>query len=114
MSTITKHSLVRAKERLGYNEKVAEHFIRNAEKNGKKPEEFHSRKERDWLEKQGSRGCNVIIYNGYCIILTETKICVTLYKVPTWFGKRGYYDGKKQIRDISRYQRYKDVYSEAS
>ena len=114
MATITKHGFERAKERLGYNEKTAEHFIRNATQRGKRPEEFRSRKERDWLEKQVGHGCNVIIYNGYCVILTETNICVTLYKVPSWFGKRGCYDGKRQIRDASRYQRYRDIYADAS
>lgn len=114
MATITRHGFERAKERLGYNGKTAEHFIKNAEQRGKGPEEFHTRKERNWLEKQGGRGCTAIVYNGYCVILAETNTCVTLYKVPVWFGKRGCYDGKTQIRNVSKYQRYRDIYPEAS
>ena len=113
MTAFTQHGFERAKERLGSNERMIERFIQNAELRGKKPEDFHTRRERDWLKAHGGCGCTAIIYNGYCIILTETNTCVTLYKVPSWFGKRGHYDGKARIRDVARYQRYRDVYPEA-
>ena len=63
MTAFTQHGFERAKERLGSNERMIERFIQNAELRGKKPEDFHTRRERDWLRAHGGCGCTAIIYN---------------------------------------------------
>ena len=102
----TVHSLMRAKKRLGYNTKSAEHFIQNAIERGKTVNNFRPGKEREWLEQRCSDGYQVIVYNGCCLILNEQQVCITLYSVPHWFGKQIRYDGKESIRNIVKYQKY--------
>ena len=101
----TVHSVMRAKQRFGYNRKTAEHLIRNAIERGKTAEDFRTGKEREWIEQCCSEGIGAAIYNGFCFILTDEKKCVTLYRVPYWFGKRGIYDGKERIRKAVKYNR---------
>ena len=103
----SKHSVERAKERLGLNPSMAEHFIRNALTRGKRIEDYRPGKEREWLEQRNSDGFTVLVYNDYCFIVRdEIELCVTLYSLPQWFGKREWYSNKGRIRNYCKYQKF--------
>jgi hypothetical protein len=99
------HSIVRAKERIGCNEKNALKQINRALKCGKTAQQFTS-KERSYLEEKCNEGTYAIAYNNYCYIVSTTGICVTVFALPAWFGKKKHYDGKEQIRNAKTYSRY--------
>ena len=47
--------------------------------------------------------CTAKAYNGFCLIIGDNGDCVTIYRLPEWFGKKRYYDGKKTVRNAKRY-----------
>lgn len=98
------HSIVRAKERLGYNEKSAIKQIGRALERGKTAEQFKSC-ERKYLENIGDQTTYAIAYDNFCYVIGNDGICVTMYALPEWFGKKTYFDGKKRIRNIKAYSR---------
>lgn len=103
----SKHSLVRAKERLGLNPSMAEHFIRNAISRGKRIDDYRPGKEREWLEQRNTEGFIILVYNNYCFIVKEeSQLCITLYSLPQWFGKRKFYSEKGKIRNYCKYQKF--------
>ena len=108
MSTIISyasiHSLERAKERAGLNEKKAEKRIQIALERGRTAETFTS-KERDFLERESSDFCVAIAYANFCYIVNENGFCVTMYPLPKWFGKKKHFDGKEKIRNVKAYAR---------
>ena len=99
------HSIVRAKERLGYNEKNALKQINRALERGKTAEQFSS-KERTYLEDKCDETKYAIAYNNFCYIVGTDGVCITVFSLPTWFGKKKHYDGKEQIRNAKAYSRY--------
>ena len=101
-SKSTIHSIDRAKERAGINERKAEKMISLALERGKKSEDFTSW-EKDYLQNEAYDGCIAIAFNGYCYIVNNDGFCVTLYKLPSWFGKKKHYNGKERIRDYKKY-----------
>lgn len=98
------HSIVRAKERLGYNEKNALKQINRALERGKTAEQFTSW-ERDYLQNEGSETAYAVAYNNFCYIIGANGICVTVYALPDWFGKKKHFDGKEKIRNPKVYER---------
>ena len=108
MSTIfsaaTFHSLVRAKERIGVKGKHAEKRIRLAVDRGKSAEYF-SAKEKRYLEHESSNGLTALAYNAFCYLVNDDGLCVTMYPLPNWFGKKMYYTEKEKIRDVKKYFR---------
>ena len=98
----TDHSIERANERTRFNGKTAVRFIENGIARGRTAEEF-SRDESRYLVKLARGNCIAKAYNGYCLIISDSGICVTVYKLPEWFGKKRYYDGKKRIRNVKKY-----------
>lgn len=102
MTTI--HSIDRTLERSSIkNPREAKRFLNLAILRGKHPSEFNSH-ERNWLIANGRNDENVIVYNGYCIIVIDDW-AITMYKLPRWFGKT-LYDGKKQIRRAKQYYKH--------
>ncbi len=101
----TKHSVVRANERTPYNGKAAVRFIENGIARGKTAEEF-KQKEREYLKNCAYNNCVAKAYNGFCLIISSDGDCVTLFRLPDWFGKKRYYNGKNQIRNIKKYSSY--------
>ena len=99
------HSIVRVKERLGYNEKNALKQINRALERGKTAEQFSS-KERTYLEDKCDETKYAIAYNNFCYIVGTDGVCVTVFSLPTWFGKKKHYDGKEPIRNAKAYTRY--------
>ena len=100
---MTCHSLSRAKERVGLSQSAAIKFIDNAKINGKTPEEFPA-KERKYMQNL-EKGGSVIYFAEYIFILSEDDRCITLYRVPGWFGKKNNFRGKEVIRNRHRYFR---------
>ena len=99
------HSIVRAKERLGCNERIALKQINRALERGKTAEQFSSM-ERTYLEEKCDGVTRAIAYNNFCYIVGTDGVCVTVFSLPTWFGKKKHYDGKEQIRNAKAYSRY--------
>ena len=98
----TYHSIQRANERTRYNGKTAIRFIENGIERGKTAEDF-TQDERVFLANCGYDNCTAKAYNGYCLIVSEAGVCVTLYPLPEWFGKKRHYDGKTRVRKAKRY-----------
>ena len=106
---VTKHSLLRSKKRLGLNKRCAEKVISTALIRGKTAENFSSW-EKTYLESEGLNGCQAIAYNGFCFIVSRGNTCITLYRLPSWFGQKKHFDGKTKIRNAKKYYKYhKDV-----
>ena len=108
-SVATFHSLDRAKERIGVRGKQAEKRIRLAVERGKSAECF-SAKERRYLEHESANGLTALAYNAFCYLVNDDGLCVTMYPLPGWFGKRMYYNGKEKIRDVKKYCRNYDLW----
>ena len=104
----TYHSLVRAKERLGLKAEAAEREIRRAFTEGLDASEFNSR-EKEYLIGKEIYGAAAKVYRGSCYIFSEEGVCITVYKVPAWFGRRQFFDGKKKIRNPKDYYRHYSV-----
>ncbi len=98
----TYHSILRANERTRYSGKTAIRFIENGIERGKTAKDF-TQDERQYLETCGHDNCIAKAYNGYCLIISEDGVCVTLYPLPGWFGKKRHYDGKTRVRNAKRY-----------
>ncbi len=98
----TSHSIQRANERTKFSGKSAIRFIENGIARGKTADDFSS-KESIYLAKCAKGGCTAKAYNGFCLIIGDNGDCVTIYRLPEWFGKKRYYDGKKRVRNIKRY-----------
>lgn len=106
----TYHSIDRAKERAGLNERKATKMIELALERGKSANYFSSM-EKSYLESEGYDGCTAIAYNNFCYIVNENGICVTLYPLPAWFGKKKRFDGKEKIRNPKKYSKNYGFYS---
>lgn len=103
MTTI--HSIERAKERIGLNEKKAAKQIALAWERGKGAKEFRSM-ERSFLEGECKYGSTAIAYNNFCYIFNADGVCVTLYPLPVWFGKKKQFNGKEKVRNPKKYTKY--------
>ena len=82
--TCSIHSTKRTKERSGFKGKTAQRFQENAFARGLTAEAFYT-KERQHLESISRDGCRPIVYNGYCFIFNDHDVCVTMYRLPSWF-----------------------------
>ena len=103
----TTHSVERAKERMGVNEKRAVKDIQRASDRGKRADAFSSW-ERDYLDRHSADDSLAIAYNGFCYIFdTNAKICITLFRLPEWFGKKKNFDGKVKVKNPKKYYKLK-------
>ncbi len=93
----TNQSIERTTERAGLNRKSASRMIENARLKGKEAKEF-AKPERRYLENKESEDKKALIYAGYCFIFNKEGLCITMFDVPTWFGKT-MFKGKEQIQD---------------
>lgn len=105
MRTNTLHSLERMKDRCNVkNAKAAERIVRLALERGKSADDFTSW-ERSYLDAEGRNHCRAIAYKDHCYIVNEENICVTVYRLPAWFGKKKHFNGKERIRNLKKYCR---------
>lgn len=98
----TYHSIQRANERTRYRGEAAIRFIKNGIERGKTAEDYRQN-ERKYLANVAYDNCIAKAYNGFCLIISEEGDCVTLYRLPEWFGKKRHYDGKTRVRNVKRY-----------
>ena len=103
----SNHSIERTVERAGLNRRAAIRMIENARIKGKASQEF-GRCEREYLQRKESEGRRLVIYAGYCFLFDEDNVCITMFAVPVWFGKKQY-RGKTEIRKPKKYRK---MYSE--
>ena len=104
----TFHSLERAKQRAGLNERRAYKMIDLTLTRGKTAASFKSR-ERDYLENATQADRVAVAYNNYCYIFSENGYCLTMFPLPGWFGKKKHFAGKERIRNMKVYARYCEV-----
>ena len=98
----TPHAVKRAKERRGYNAKRALNWIKKALERGR-DYTFYTARERDYLREEGKGDCFALAYDGFCFILDQRGVCVTLYELPRDFGRKKPYVGKTKIRNDKKY-----------
>ena len=102
---VTIHGVSRAKERCNVkNVRSAEKNVTLAIQRGKRAKDLTSW-ERSYLSKEASNDCTAIAYNNFCYIVNSSGACVTLYPLPSWFGKKKHFDGKERIRNYKQYCR---------
>lgn len=108
---VTAHSINRAKNRHNIkNVRSTGKNIALALQRGKRAEELTSW-ERSYLSKEAHNGCTAVAYNNFCYIINSDGACVTLYPLPSWFGKKKHFDGKERIRKYKRYCRYNSEFA---
>jgi len=99
------HGIMRVKERCNVkSRRAAENLIRHAIQRGKGADDYSSM-ERVFLLGESMRGCRAVAYNNFCYILADEDCCVTMFRLPAWFGKKKPFDGKTRIRKMKRYRR---------
>jgi len=104
----SNHSLKRVKERMGVNKSNAHNIICNARERGLSPMDFSGR-EYSYLASKESNYSWVVAYQGYFFVFSNSGVCITVAKLPDWFGKKGNYDGKEKIRELKKYWRHHSV-----
>ena len=100
----TRHSIQRAHERLGLNEKRAQRVIALAYTRGKRLGDYRGSDFR-YLRSLCEEGHEAVVYQDAIYIFSPDGVCVTLYPTPRWFGTRRNYDGKERIRNVRRFFR---------
>ena len=79
---------------------------------GKTAESFRLASDRKYLNSKCSDNAIAKVYQGYCFIVnTEWNGCVTVYKLPEWFGKAHRFDGKEKICNPIKYDRKYNCYN---
>lgn len=101
---ITLHGVERAKERVGIKGvRAAERQAKLAMTRGKTAEDLTSW-ERNYIRSVAKENCVAIAYNGFCYIASLTSgSCVTMFPLPSWWGKKKNYAGKQRIRKPKKF-----------
>ena len=109
---VTIHGASRLKERCKVkNSRSAEKNITRAFQRGKHATDCTSW-EKAFLMKECHNDCTAIAYNGFCYVFNSNNVCVTLYPLPSWFGKKKHFHGKKRIRKFKKYCKVNTPYNE--
>lgn len=88
----SRHSIARAKERAGLNEKRARKMMNLARERGIRSTDCHWSVDRNYLESKCDEKVEAVAYNGFCYILNRiTMNCITVYPLPKDFGKKKTY-----------------------
>ena len=108
---VTLHSIERLKDRRNIkNKKSAVKNIYLAKQRGKRAEDCTSW-ESDFLSTEAYDDSTAIAYDGYCYIFKD-DVCLTMYELPSWFGKKKHFNGKERIRDYKKYCKNNSSYLE--
>ena len=101
---LTYHCCGRMEERAGVTGEDANRMAHNAVLHGKTSETVKGSDERKYLSEKSSEDIIALAYNGFCFIVRrEDQLCITMYALPNWFGKKKHYAGKTLIRNMNRY-----------
>ena len=105
-SIASLHAAQRVKERRHLkNSGSVERNMQLALQRGKRAEDCTSW-EREFLNTIPRNDCTAIAYNNFCYIFSDSNICVTVYALPAWFGKKKAFNGKERIRNYKSYYRH--------
>lgn len=107
------HAEMRIKERAGFGVDTAEKMSERAWNYGKIYIEYSGR-EREYLKGKSINNSIAVCYGGYIYIFTIAGLCITMYQVPSWFGKKDYYECKKIVRNPKKYYTRYCVYADAA
>ncbi len=112
-SIVTVHGTRRAKERQNLkNQRSVEKNVQLAIQRGKRAEDCTSW-EHAFLSVEAKNNCTAVAYNNFCYIISPDCVCITMYPLPAWFGKKKAFNGKERIRNYRRYSRlYTDFFME--
>lgn len=105
---MTLHALQRAIERAGLSEKAAICMMDLAQQHGRRAEDYGYGK-RKYLKAKCKRGCQAVIYCGYCFIFSEAGVVITMYPASSFGnerktqGRSSCCDGKTLIRNPKKY-----------
>ena len=96
----SRHSIDRAKERMGVNEKRAIRMFDLARHRGIRSSECKWSVDRRFLEVKSDETVEAIAFNGYCFIVDRmTMNCITMFSLPKDFGKKKtYYQNSKEFK----------------
>lgn len=96
----SRHSIYRAKERMGISEKRAIRMFDLARRRGIRSIDCKWSVDRRFLEIKSSEEVEAIAFNGYCFILDRmTMNCITMFPLPKDFGKKKtYYQNNKELK----------------
>ena len=94
----SQHSIERAKERAGFNEKRARKMMSLARNRGIRSQDCRWSVDRKFLESKCNEEVEAVAFNGYCYILErQTMHCITVFALPKDFGKKKtYYDSRNR------------------
>lgn len=112
-TNFTFHAMERSKERRNLkNQRSAIKNIELAIERGKRAEDFTSW-EREYLYDLATDNCYAIAYDTFCYIVSDEGCCITMYRLPAWFGKKKHFEGKERIRDYKKYCKSNAQYIES-
>lgn len=89
---------------MSVNSRKANKLVSLAELRGKCAENFASNVEKNFLLRcEKNNKSKAKAYNNFCYIFNEDNVCVTLYKLPSWFMRKKHYNGKEKIKNVKKY-----------
>lgn len=109
---LTCHSIERAKLRVrSKSSEYSRKQVQLAYERGLRAEDCTSW-ERNYMDNQNKgKGCVPVAYNGFCFIFCvyperNEAVCLTVYPLPPWFGKKKshYYHKKERIKSPKNYK----------
>ena len=99
-SKFTRHAIERTTERCRKSKHAAERFLSLAMTRGTTGTDLPDW-ERLYLKSRSEEtGHNALCYAGYCLIIGQNDRVVTMYSLPTWFGKHARRPSKKNEERI--------------
>ena len=84
----TKHSTERANERMCIkNPREYNRMIQLVFERGKRACDMRRSADRTYLSEKTKDGVVAVAFTGFCFIFSEAGACVTLFRLPSSFGK---------------------------
>ena len=90
-------------------EEAARKLIRRAFVNGKTVDELPSKEAayiNGELARIGRDNITAYIYAGMGFVFSWDNCCINMIKIPSWFGKKSYYQDKMEIKHPKRYNKF--------
>ena len=107
----TFHAIQRAEERVKLKRKSAERLITNALQYGRTSSDFIG-KEFNYLHRKETVGEARILVHSQCCFVVNNNSCITMFPVPSWFGKRRN-NAKRSIVSGNCFTRFWNQYGES-
>lgn len=112
MNCSSVHGWVRTMERADKSDRQALRMIQNAWFRGKSIDQLQLKKQKKYVASRNSLlldgYTNLKVYCDHLFIFSATGCLITMYPLPKNFSKKRIYDGKTTVRDIRKYNRFKE------